>query len=124
MSDSHTASSQSLNGSNRRRRTRVDPSALVFLALVVIFAFPGGSVAGNGNGPVKSAPVSTAAPTISGSPIVGQTLTANAGSWRGQVSSYAYQWVHCDSSGACAKPPAGRRRRTSPSRKTSDTRCA
>ena len=50
MSDSHIASSQSLNGSNRRRRLRIEPSALVFLAVVVIFAFPGGSVAGNGKG--------------------------------------------------------------------------
>ena len=103
MSDSRTASSQSLNGSDWRRCLRVQPCALVFLALVVIFAFPGGSVAGNGKGPVKSAPVSTAPPTISGSPVVGQTLTASTGSWRGQVSSYAYQWVHCDSSGACSK---------------------
>ncbi len=108
MSDSRTASSQSLNGSNRRRRLRVEPSALIFLAVVVIFAFPGGSVAGNGQGaPVKSAPVSTAPPTISGSPVVGQTLTASTGSWRGQVSSYAYQWVHCDSSGACSKLSGG-----------------
>lgn len=104
MSDPRTASSQSLNGSNGRRRLRVEPSALIFLAVAVIFAFPGGSVAGNGKGaPVKSAPVSTAPPTISGSPVVGQTMTASTGSWRGQVSSYAYQWVHCDSSGACSK---------------------
>ena len=107
MSDSRIASSQSLNGSNRQRRLRVEPSALVLLAVVVIFAFPAGSVAGNGQGGPKSAPVSTAPPTISGSPVVGQMLTASTGSWRGQVSSYAYQWVHCDSSGACSKLSGG-----------------
>ena len=115
MTDSRPDSSQSLNGSSRRRRFRVEPSAFAFLAVVVIFAFPGGSVAGNGKGggsvagngngggPVKSAPVSTALPTISGSPVVGQTLTASTGGWSGQVSSYAYQWLHCDSSGVCSQ---------------------
>jgi hypothetical protein len=40
-----------------------------------------------------AAPVNTGAPTISGSPVVYQTLTANRGSWTGYPSiTYTYQW--------------------------------
>jgi len=53
--------------------------------------------------PAPEAPANTSAPTISGSPQVGQTLTADPGSWSGtQPLSYAYQWRRCDEIGdAC-----------------------
>ena len=41
-------------------------------------------------------PRNTEAPTISGTAKVGQTLTANEGSWTGNPTSYAYQWQQCD----------------------------
>jgi len=44
----------------------------------------------------SSAPKNTAAPTISGTPRVGQTLTANEGTWSGNPTSYAFQWERCD----------------------------
>ncbi|WP_298690166.1 hypothetical protein [uncultured Sphingomonas sp.] len=37
-------------------------------------------------------PVSLALPSISGTPAVGQTLSAAVGSWTGAPSGYAYQW--------------------------------
>lgn len=43
-----------------------------------------------------AAPKNTAAPTIAGTARVGQTLTAAAGSWSGNPTSFAYQWQHCD----------------------------
>jgi hypothetical protein len=48
-------------------------------------------------GPVAAAPpANISAPTVSGSPTVGQTLTANPGSWSGtQPIGYAYQWQDC-----------------------------
>jgi hypothetical protein len=60
-----------------------------------------GKASADAVGPVSAAdaPANTAAPTISGNPDVGQTLTASNGSWSNAPSSYAYQWLRCGSSG-------------------------
>jgi hypothetical protein len=52
-------------------------------------------------GPVSAAnaPANTAAPTVSGTTQVGQTLTAGEGGWANAPTSYAYQWLRCDSTG-------------------------
>jgi hypothetical protein len=43
------------------------------------------------------APVNTSLPTVTGSAAVGQTLTANPGTWVGSGSiTYSYQWQRCD----------------------------
>lgn len=46
------------------------------------------------------APTSTSLPTISGTPQVGQTLTAGTGSWTGDPTSFSFQWQRCDAGGA------------------------
>ena len=44
----------------------------------------------------SAAPKNTAAPTISGTAKVGQTLTAGNGSWSGNPTTFSYAWQKCD----------------------------
>ena len=49
----------------------------------------------------------SAAPTISGSPQLGQTLSADHGHWTGGPSAFGYQWNRCDVAGANCTAIAG-----------------
>lgn len=52
---------------------------------------------------VATAPANTSIPSIAGSALPGQTLTADKGSWTGtEPISYKYQWLRCDSDGNCS----------------------
>lgn len=51
-------------------------------------------------------PQSTVAPSVTGTPAVGQVLTAVTGTWLGSPTSYAYAWQRCDATGAnCVAVP-------------------
>jgi hypothetical protein len=65
------------------------------IAALAICGVSGAAVAAN----LATAPVNTAAPTISGQPYVGKTLTATKGSWQNAPASYTYQWARCDDKG-------------------------
>jgi hypothetical protein len=66
--------------------------------LAVIVAMAGAGVLASSAFAV--APSNTAPPTVTGTPTVGETLTAGDGTWTNSPTSYAYQWLRCDSSGA------------------------
>lgn len=55
----------------------------------------------------SAAPKNTAPPTISGTPKVAQTMTADPGSWSGNPTSFAYQWQRCDADVAACSNLAG-----------------
>ena len=60
-------------------------------------------------GPVEGSPTLISQPTISGTPQVDQTLSANPGTWGGYpAATFEYQWQRCDGDGVdCVDiPPA------------------
>jgi len=83
----------------------------------VIFAIPGHTVSRSATTHLASivarrfqallAPVNTATPTITGTPAVGQSLTAGTGSWRNGPTRYLVQWSRCDAGGANCTPIDG-----------------
>ena len=48
---------------------------------------------------IPPAPSSLFAPSISGIPRQGQSLTVDPGSWSGEPTSYSYDWYDCDATG-------------------------
>lgn len=55
----------------------------------------------------------SAPPTISGSAIVGSTLTGSTGIWVGDGPiTYSYSWLHCDSDGNACKAIGGKTQKT------------
>ena len=51
-------------------------------------------------------PTNTTAPSISGTPRVGETLTAQNGTWTNAPTAFQYQWQRCNADGvACVNVP-------------------
>jgi hypothetical protein len=58
--------------------------------------------------PSATPPVNTGLPSVSGSAVEGQTLTASVGSWSGNPApSFAFKWQRCSSVGAGCVPISG-----------------
>jgi hypothetical protein len=74
---------------------------LPLVALCALLALSG-AVIGAGRAAGQAAPTNTAEPRITGTPVVGRTLTASRGTWSGSPTSYAFQWVRCPESGGSA----------------------
>jgi len=89
------------NGPHRARARRASAAALA-LAAVIAPAAVASAV-----GAERAAPVNTVSPTISGKPRVGETLSASQGEWQGSPTSFFFQWLRCDSTGAGCVPVDG-----------------
>src|SRR3954469_23433782 len=85
----------------------VGAAAAVVLLVVALTAIAGTGLAAPSAAQANYAPTNSAAPTISGTPQVGQTLTASPGTWNSDTTpTYAYQWQRCDTAGNnCAAIP-------------------
>src|SRR3712207_90160 len=84
----------------RLRQADVGRSVLV---LVTARNADGSRTANSRPSPVVAdnvAPQNSAAPTISGSAVVGGQLTAVEGTWSNAPRRYTYQWQQCDSAGS------------------------
>ena len=86
------------------------------LALTVTAATAGGAAAASSPPTVAVAtagssgsarPSVIAPPLLTGTTQVGQTLVANAGTWNGSPSAFAYLWRRCDIAGATCTAIAG-----------------
>jgi hypothetical protein len=56
---------------------------------------------------IKAAPVAISAPSITGNPVEGATLTADPGVWSGADLGLSYAWQRCDASGGNCAAIAG-----------------
>ena len=77
----------------RRTRTTLLARTIVVVAraaAATVLALPGGSGAA-----AQDEPANTTEPRISGSAVVGATLSTTNGSWTGQPTGFAYQWLQC-----------------------------
>ena len=80
-------------------------------ALLVGVSVAAAVTVGVAHAATTAAPVNTAPPTISGTPQVGQTLTAGNGTWTNSPTSFAYQWLRCNAGGnSCASVANGTQR--------------
>ena len=87
---------------------RANGSTLLVVAGMLVAAGSLPACSGGSSSPQADAPASTAPPTISGSAVDGQTLTADPGTWSGTPTiAFAFQWRRCDAGGAgCSDVPA------------------
>jgi hypothetical protein len=77
------------------------------LLLLAVAAIATGAVLGaarTGDAAIAVVPTNTVPPVISGTPKVGETLTATNGTWTGTAPiTFAHQWSRCDENGgSCA----------------------
>jgi hypothetical protein len=80
-------------GSSTRIGTR--GAILIMIALLGMMLAPplAAAIVGPIKAPAALAPVNTAAPTLTGTPALGQTLTCTTGTWANAPTSFSYTWL-------------------------------
>jgi hypothetical protein len=90
-----------------RLRDRRGPAGLGALALASISGLVFVAFAASAFATALAPPENTTAPTITGTPAVGQTLTAQNGTWTNNPTAFQYRWRRCDANGAACVNIAG-----------------
>jgi hypothetical protein len=91
----------------RGQHPKRGPAGIGALALALIFALAVVAFAGSASATTQAPPANTAAPTITGTAAVGQTLTAQNGTWTNSPTAFQYRWRRCDTAGAACVNIAG-----------------
>jgi len=92
----------------RRRNSARRWSAVASLVLVAGAVLVAVITSGAAQARAQAAPSNTSPPTITGVIVVGQTLTANSGTWSGDPTpTFTYQWLRCDSAGGSCGAVSG-----------------
>jgi hypothetical protein len=97
------------------RTTQVGRRALTMVLLALAATAIGAVLgrAGAGGAAPQVAPSNQSPPTISGTPQVGQTLTADPGQWNGTTPiTFTYQWRRCDDNGGSCSNIGGATEKT------------
>jgi len=82
------------------KHTNLIRAATAFAALTVL-------ALGNAATAAAAPPTNTTPPTITGTPKVGETLTAQNGTWTNSPTAFQYQWQRCGAAGASCVNVAG-----------------
>jgi hypothetical protein len=97
------------------RKTQIGRRALTMVLLALAATAIGAVLGRSGVGGAASqvAPSNQTPPTISGTPQVGQTLTADPGQWNGTTPiTFTYQWRRCDDNGGSCSNIGGATEKT------------
>jgi hypothetical protein len=90
-----------------RQTKKLLPRALIAAAITAALIVPLTLFSALGSAQTAAqaqyAPTNTTPPSISGTPVEGNVLTANPGVWSEADGTFAYQWLRCNTTGAaCA----------------------
>jgi len=95
----------------KKLRRRTFAAFLLAVVATAIGALLG--TVGNGGAAAEVKPKNTEPPTISGTPAVGSTLTADKGTWTGTATiHYTYLWRRCDEKGGSCSNISGANKQT------------
>ena len=92
---------------SRRQHPKRGSVGIGALALALTSALAVVAFAGSASATTQAPPANTAPPTITGTAAVGQTLTAQNGTWTNSPTAFQYRWRRCDTAGAACVNIAG-----------------